>query len=105
MSLPVRRCGAGAFLDIRLTPNAAQNRIEDVFVDSEGHLRLKIKVTAIPEKGTVNAALVTLLSKSMKCGKGRLELVAGMLDRNKSILVRGNPDETETELKEWLISL
>jgi|TARA_R100000455_G_C6258904_1_gene114475 uncharacterized protein (TIGR00251 family) len=102
VTLPVRRGAAGAFLDIRLTPGAAQNRIEEIFMDGDGRVRLKVKVTAIPEKGKANEALVKLLAKSLKCGKGRIEVAAGKLDRNKTVLVLGDPAETEIDIKKWL---
>lgn len=105
MSLPVRQCETGALLDIRLAPGAAANRIEEVFCDGDGRPRLRVKVTAVPEKGKANEALIKLLAKSLKCGKGRLEVVAGKLDRNKSVLVSGDPAETEKELARWLHAL
>jgi len=100
--LPLRQSLDGVLLDVRLTPNAAQNRVEDVFVDGEGRARLKVKVTAIAEKGKANSALVKLLSKSIKYGRGRLEIIIGKLDRNKTLLIKGDPSVVERDLKEWL---
>lgn len=102
MRLPVRQSAAGALLDVRLSPGAAANRIDGIFIDGEGRPRLKIRVTTVPEKGKANAALLKLLAKSLKCGKGRFEVVAGQLDRNKSILLQGDAAETELELTRWL---
>ncbi len=100
--MPLRRGDDGVLLDIRLTPNAAHNRIEDIFIDGEGRPRLKVKVTAVPENGKANGALVKLMSKSTKRGKGDFEIISGKLDRNKTVLVKGDPSETEAELKLWL---
>jgi uncharacterized protein (TIGR00251 family) len=105
VTLPFRRSEDGLLLDIRLTPNAAQNRIEDIFVDGEGCSRLKIKVTAIAEKGKANGALVKLLSKSIKYARGNFEIVSGKLDRNKTLLILGDPSETEDRIKVWLDNL
>ena len=102
MNLPIRKCDGGVLLDIRLTPNSAQNRIEEVFVDAVGRSRLKVKVTVVPEKGKANSALVKLLSKSIKCGQGKFEIISGKLDRNKTVLVKGDPVAVEIELEEWL---
>lgn len=102
MTLPIRKSDDGVLLDIRLSPNAAQNRIENIFIDGEGRPRLKVKVTAVPEKGKANGALVKLLSKSIKHARGSFDIIAGKLDRNKTVLVKGDPSETEAELKLWL---
>lgn len=102
MILPLRRCDNGVLLDIRLTPNAAQNRIDGIFRDGEGRSRLKVKVTAIAEKGKANDALVKFLSKSIKPARGNFEIVSGTLDRNKTLLVKGEPSEMENKLKTWL---
>lgn len=102
MTLPFRQNGDGVLLDIRLTPNAAQNRIDGILVDGEGRPRLKVKVTAIAEKGKANGAVVKLLSKSIKCSRGNFEIVSGTRDRNKTLLIRGEPSEMENQLKTWL---
>jgi hypothetical protein len=99
---PLRRSGDGVLLDIRLTPNAAQNRIEDIFIDGAGRARLKVKVTAIAEKGKANDAVVKFLSKSIKYARGNFEIVSGKLDRNKTLLIKGDPPETENQLRLWL---
>ena len=105
MTLPFRQRGDGILLDIRLTPNAAHNRIEDIFIDGNGHSRLKVKVTAIAEKGKANNALVKLLSKSIKCGRGNIDIVIGEFDRNKTLLIKGDTPALEKELKSWLRKL
>ncbi len=102
MRLPLRRCGEGVLLDIRLTPNAAQNQIDDIFLDGGERPRLKVKVTAIAEKGKANDAVVKFLSKSIKYARGNFGIVSGKLDRNKTLLIRGDPSEMENQLKAWL---
>ncbi|MEX1035179.1 MAG: DUF167 family protein [Sneathiella sp.] len=99
--MPLRLRDDGVLLDIRLTPGTAHNRIEGVFVDGEGQPCLKVKVTAIPENGKANAALVKLMSKSTKHGRGTFEIVSGKLDRNKTLLVRGDPAAIEAEFRKW----
>ncbi|WP_340151011.1 DUF167 family protein [uncultured Sneathiella sp.] len=102
--MPLRRGDEGVLLDVRLTPNAAYNRIEGIIVDGEGRPRLKVKVTAIPENGKANSALVKLMSKSTKRGKGVFEIISGKLDRNKTLLIKGDPVAVEAEMKKWLES-
>tara|TARA_R110000772_G_scaffold15345_6_gene44705 strand:+ start:684 stop:998 length:315 start_codon:yes stop_codon:yes gene_type:complete len=102
VTMPLRRRDDGLLLDIRLTPNAAHNQIEGIFVDGDGRSRLKVKVTAIPENGKANDALVKLMSKSTKRGKGTFEIISGKLDRNKTLLIKGDPAVIETEMRKWL---
>ncbi|MAZ04674.1 MAG: YggU family protein [Sneathiella sp.] len=102
--MALRRGDGGVLLDIRLTPNAAHNRVEGVIIDGEGRPRLKIKVTAIPENGKANSALVKLMSKSTKRGKGDFEIISGKLDRNKTLLIKGDPVPVEAEIRKWLES-
>jgi uncharacterized protein (TIGR00251 family) len=51
--------------------------------------RLKIKVTAPPERGKANSALVELLSKSLKVPKSAISVVGGQTSRNKRVLIEG----------------
>lgn len=102
MTFPIRTGEAGCLLDIRLTPKAAQNRIDDIFVDGEGRARLRVKVTAVPEKGKANGVLVKILSKTIKYPQSSLDIVAGKLDRNKTLLIKGDPERVNSNLMEWL---
>lgn len=51
--------------------------------------RLKIRVTAPPEKGKANRAVVEVLSKKLKVPKSSLEITAGESGRVKKILIEG----------------
>lgn len=102
MTLPFRASDAGCLLDIRLQPGASQNRIEGVVADGEGCLRLKIKVTAVPEKGRANSLLIKLLSKSMKRPQRDFEIVSGRQDRNKTMLIIGDQRQTRQDLEIWI---
>ncbi len=77
--------GADLILSIRLSPNAAADRIGAPFADDAGQTRLKISVTAVPEDGKANKALIKLLSKKLKLAKSSIELVSGQTDRNKRL--------------------
>ncbi|PHQ69792.1 MAG: hypothetical protein COB93_07150 [Sneathiella sp.] len=101
MISPLRVSGTHCLLDIRLTPNAAQNRIEDVFMDGDGRPRLKVKVTVVPEKGKANKALIKLLSKSFKRPPSAFKILMGKLDRNKTVSISGNLPVTDDDIKAW----
>lgn len=44
---------------------------------------LLISVTAVPENGKANEAIVKLLSKSFKCAKSKINLIFGSKSKNK----------------------
>lgn len=81
---PLSKTPDGVRLDLRLTPRAGRNAIEGV---RDG--RLQVKVTAPPEDGKANAAVIKLLSKAWKIPQSSFEIVAGHTSRDKSLLLRG----------------
>ena len=54
-------------LAVRLTPKASADRLQAIAQDAQGARHLKIQVTAVPEDGKANKALIKLLSKALKC--------------------------------------
>ncbi|SIS77102.1 DUF167 domain-containing protein [Paracoccus saliphilus] len=67
----------GAEIRLRVTPKARRNAIS---LD-DGAIR--VHVTAPPEDGKANAAVVKLLAKSMGVAKSRLTLLRGTASRDK----------------------
>lgn len=53
----------------------------------EGNHVLKASVTAVPEKGKANEALIRLLSKEWKIPKSSFVIEKGETDRNKILSV------------------
>jgi uncharacterized protein len=50
-------------------------------------------VTAPPEDGKANTALIELLAKTLRLAKRDVSLVAGAADRRKTIRLAGNPED------------
>jgi len=50
---------------------------------------LRVSVTAAPDKGKANQAIVKLLSESLNVAKSSIELRSGATSREKRFLVRG----------------
>ncbi|WP_421693824.1 DUF167 family protein [Aestuariivirga sp.] len=65
---------------------------------SDGAVSLAVKVTAVPDKGQANKAVIETLAKACRLPKSAFELVAGATERNKTVLVTGNPAELEALL-------
>lgn len=86
---------------IRLSPNASQNCVVGRQEDAEGSIRLKAKVTAIPEKGKANKALIKLLSKELGYPQSAFTILSGETDRNKTLLLKGDIEEIAKTLEDW----
>lgn len=67
----------GAEISVRVTPKASRNAVE-----REGDM-IRVRVTAPPEDGKANAAVLRLLAKSLGVAKTRLTLVRGATSRDK----------------------
>ena len=66
-------------IDIRVQPRASRNAIE---IDGE---RMTVRVTAAPESGKANDAVVALLAKRLGVPKRSLQIVRGHKSRDKRI--------------------
>ncbi len=76
-------------ITIKLTPNAKQNAIIGWEEDLFGSRTLKIQVTAQPEKGKANKALIALLSKQWKIPKSTIIIKRGATSRTKTLEIKG----------------
>jgi uncharacterized protein (TIGR00251 family) len=95
----------GLRVALRVQPGARSTRVDGAATLDDGSVVLKVRVTAPPEGGKANAALVKLLAKAWKLPKGALQVVAGEKDRRKILRVEGNPAELAPRLTAWLRTL
>jgi uncharacterized protein len=72
-------------LIVHLTPKASHNKIEGWTLDEKGQKVLRVKVTAVPEDGKANTALIKLLSQKLHISKSRISLVRGGTSRMKQL--------------------
>jgi len=91
MDLPAERKGDGVVLHVRLTPKSSAARIAGV-EDHGGKLVLKAYVTAPPEDGKANAALLALVVDWLGVPKSAAAIASGHKSRLKSVAVGGEPD-------------
>ena len=68
-------------LDIRVQPKAGRNGVE---IDGD---RVTVRVTAPPEGGKANAAVVALLAKRLKVARGKVRIVGGHKGRDKRVRI------------------
>src|SRR5262245_38209867 len=89
MALDIKPHAEGAILSVRAQPGAKRNAVLGEQASS-----LKVAVTAPPEDGRANAALVELLRDWLDMKRSQVELAGGATNRNKTFLIRGlTPDE------------
>ncbi len=78
-----------------MRPKAGRNGVE---VDGD---RVTVGVTAAPEGGKANAAVVALLAKRLKVARGRVRIVRGHKGREKRVRIEGiTPGEFFARLSE-----
>ena len=65
---------------VRVTPKSSTNEIAGLFRASDGAVSLQVRVTAQPEKGKANKAVIKILAKELGFAKSNLEIVAGDAD-------------------------
>lgn len=89
MSITITPHTEGAILAVRAQPGARKNAV----VGEHGGA-LKVAVTAPPEDGRANAALVEVIRDWLGVKRSQVELAGGMTNRNKQFLIRGvTPEE------------
>lgn len=90
---------AGSFrFALKLTPKGGRDRLDGWSEDSAGRPFLKARVSAVPEDGKANAALVALLAKALNVPKSAVTIVSGTTARQKQIAVTGDADALAARL-------
>ena len=84
MSITITPHAEGATLAVRAQPGAKKTA---VLGEQDG--ALKVAVTAPPEDGRANAALVEVLRDWLGLKRSQVELAGGATNRNKVFLIRG----------------
>lgn len=75
---------------IHLTPKASHNKIERWAQNSQGQKILRVRVTAVPEDGRANEALIKLLSQSFQITKSQISIRRGATSRIKEVEIDGD---------------
>ena len=88
----------GVRVAVRLTPKASRNAIAGIAEAGRGDAVLKVMVTAVPEAGKANEALIKLLAKEWGVPKSSISLIAGATDRNKILHIVGDAGDLMARL-------
>jgi len=101
----VEAADGGVRVHLRVTPRASRNASQGLADQADGAQVLKVAVTAVPEGGKANAAVIALLSKAWHVPKSRIALVAGSADRTKTLFVAGDTTVLLDGIRGWIDSL
>lgn len=94
------RAGAkGLTLYLRVTPNAGADRIDGTELRDDGSAVLRVRVTAVPDKGKANTAVIALIAKALGVPKSAVTLVSGDTARLKTLEVEGDPAELAAKVE------
>jgi len=100
--LPFRAGPAGVRVRLKVTPKAKRNQLGGLLDEPDGGKALKIAVTAAPEGGKANAAIIALLAQEWGVAKSAISVVAGATGRRKLVEIRGPSRELLAKLQAWL---
>jgi len=92
VSLAWRADESGVKLFVRVTPGAKKNEISGLWKGAGGDIRLAVKVTAPPDKGKANDAVIKLLAKALDAPKSSFTVASGATSRLKTIEIVGAPE-------------
>jgi uncharacterized protein (TIGR00251 family) len=102
---PLSVAADGVRARLRVQPRARRDRVDGLVAEADGGVALKVAVTAPPEDGKANAAVIALLAKAWDRPKSAFTVVAGAADRRKIIHLQGDPARLMQALEPWLEAL
>ena len=79
----------GLLLYLRVTPNAGRDTIDGAETRDDGACVLRVRVSAVPDKGKANAAVIALVARALDVPKTAITLVSGETSRMKTLAVAG----------------
>ena len=94
----------GVNVALKVHPGARRTEVRGLAPDDDGGVALKVAVTAAPENGKANRAVIAALADAWGVAKSSIELIVGAADRRKAVHVAGNPVQLLTGLEAWLIA-
>jgi len=92
--LDIVTTNSGIILSIRTQPGSSKNRI----IGEYGG-RLKLAVTAAPEKGRANKAVIELLADTLHISESSIHIISGESSRDKRLMIKGlTPEDIKSLL-------
>ncbi|MBK8908849.1 MAG: DUF167 domain-containing protein [Rhodospirillales bacterium] len=91
----------GVRVYLRVSPRAALSCCDRIVRDADGRPALRVAVTAPPDGGRANEAVVALLAKEWRVPRSSMTIAAGRTSRRKTLTVAGDPAALMALLNAW----
>jgi len=89
-------------LSVRLTPGGGRDAIDGVEQHADGRAYVKARVSAVPEDGKANKALIVLLAKKLRLPKSSITIISGETARKKILRIDTDPEDFEKLFKKLM---
>ena len=93
----LRRTASGVLIDLRVQPRARR-----IALDCDDAGVLKAAVTAPPEDGKANAAVIELLAREWRLAKSAIEVARGATARRKVLAIAGRTEDIAASIAAWM---
>ncbi|NHK28498.1 DUF167 domain-containing protein [Parvularcula flava] len=84
---------------VRVQPNASRDAVEGFATDADGAIVLKVRVSAVPDKGKANKAVIKLLAAATGLPKSAISIIAGGKSRSKTVRFEASAEMVRTALE------
>lgn len=91
----------GLLVTLKVQPKSSRDAVEGIVEVPDGWA-LKVAVTAPPDKGKANAAVVALVAKAFGVAKSNVTLTLGETDRRKVLHIAGDPAALQAVAQQWM---
>ena len=92
----------GLVLYVRLTPKGGRDALDGVEKLSDGKAVVKARVSAVPEDGKANIALIKLIAEIFACPVSTIAIVSGATARIKTLRIKGDSQHLMLKLQKCL---
>ncbi len=92
----MRRGSSGVTIELRVQPRARRTALE------RSGEALKVAVTAPPEDGKANDAVIALLAEQWRLPKSSFTVIKGVAARSKTLSVSGEPATLAALIGGWV---
>jgi uncharacterized protein YggU (UPF0235/DUF167 family) len=99
VQLPINVSDGGVSFAVRLTPKGGRDKIDGWSTAADGSRHLKTRVSAPPENGKANAALIALLAKELDVAPSAIAIARGETARMKHMTVLGDASRLRAQLE------
>ena len=97
--------GDGVTLRVRLRPGASRDAVLGRGLLAEGEAAVLVAVSAPPEDGKANAALIRLLAKTWRLSKSSIAITGGATSRTKLLHIAGPAESLLAQRGAWFGAL